>query len=77
MSFPKFILGDNSNHPNAIYVIHTEFPRFIINLEDDNIEWLEEFSPEDENELQTEAEHAIQQASSFYDEEISKYTEET
>ncbi len=35
MTLPKFILGDNTDHPNAIYVIHTDFPRFIINLEDD------------------------------------------
>ncbi len=40
MELPKFILGDNTKFPNAIYVIHTEFPRFIINLETDEVEWL-------------------------------------
>ena len=52
MTLPKFILGDHSDHPNAIYVIHTEFPRFIINLENDELEWLEDFDQQDEKELQ-------------------------
>ena len=43
MEFPKFILGDNTDYPEAIFVIHTEFPRFIINLQDDEIQWFEEF----------------------------------
>ena len=38
MILPKFILGDNTNFPEAIFVIHTEFPRFMINLKDDEIE---------------------------------------
>ena len=51
MMLPKFILGDNTDLPNAIFVIHTEFPRFIINLEDDEVEWLEDFDQHDEKEL--------------------------
>jgi len=73
MEFPKFILGDNTDHPNAIFVIHTEFPRFIINLEDDEIEWLEDFDQHDEKELQNETENLIEQASKFYDREVSRY----
>lgn len=75
MSLPKFILGDNSDYPNAIYVIHTEFPRFIINLEDDEIEWFEDFEDEDEKELLAETENAIKLATEFYDNEILKYEE--
>jgi hypothetical protein len=75
MSLPKFILGDNSDYPNAIYVIHTEFPRFIINLEDDEVEWFEDFDEEDEKELGIETENAIKLATEFYDNEISKYEE--
>jgi hypothetical protein len=73
MDFPKFILGDNTDYPNAIFVIHTEFPRFIINLEDDEVEWLEDFDQHDQKELETEAESLIQQATEFYDREISRY----
>lgn len=73
MSLPKFILGDNSNYPNAIYIIHTEFPRFIINLENDEVEWFEDFDEEDQKELEKETEIAIRMATEFYDSEIEKY----
>tara|TARA_R110001583_G_scaffold2488_4_gene18099 strand:+ start:6289 stop:6516 length:228 start_codon:yes stop_codon:yes gene_type:complete len=75
MQLPKFILGDNTDYPNAIYVIHTEFPRFIINLEDDEVEWFEDFDEEDEKELSAETENMIKLASEFYDREISMYEE--
>ncbi len=67
MELPKFILGDNTDLPTAIFVIHTEYPRFIINLEDDEVEWLEEFSIEDEKDLESEVEGLIEQATAFYD----------
>ena len=73
MTLPKFILGDNTDYPNAIFVIHTEFPRFIINLEDDEVEWFEDFDSEDQKELETETENAIKLATDFYDNEVSKY----
>ncbi len=75
MTLPKFILGDNTDYPNAIFVIHTEFPRFIINLENDEVEWFEDFDAEDQNELETETENAIKLATAFYDDEIAKYDE--
>jgi hypothetical protein len=73
MQLPKFILGDNTDFPNAIYIIHTDFPRFIINLENDEIEWLEEFDDEDQKELESEMENLIEAASKFYDREVSRY----
>jgi len=73
MTLPKFILGDNTNFPEAIFVIHTEFPRFIINLENDEVEWLEEFDKEDQKELEDETETAIEEASKFYDSEVAQY----
>ncbi|AXT56148.1 hypothetical protein J8L88_12910 [Aquimarina sp. MMG015] len=73
MSFPKFLLGDNTDYPNAIFVVHTEFPRFIINLENDEVEWLEEFDKSDEKELESEAENLFQAANDFYDREIERY----
>ncbi len=73
MEFPKFILGDNTDYPDAIFVIHTEFPRFIINLEDDEIEWLEDFDQHDQDELVSETENVIKEASEFYDREVSRY----
>lgn len=73
MDLPKFLLGDNSDYPSTMYVIHTDFPRFILNLENDEVEWLEEFDKEDEKELETEAENLFQQAFEFYDREIERY----
>jgi len=73
MSLPKFILGDNTEYPNAIFIVHTEFPRFILNLENDEIEWFEDFDVEDQKELETEAQNAIKLATEFYDAEIAKY----
>jgi len=75
MTLPKFILGDNTEFPNAIYVIHTEFPRFIINLENDEVEWFEDFDADDQEELETETENAIKEATDFYDSEVAKYDE--
>ena len=76
MMIPKFLLGDNSEFPDAIFVVHTEFPRFIIDLTKDEIEWFEEFDKQDEDELATETENAIKQATDFYDAEIAKYEDE-
>ncbi len=76
MELPKFILGDNTDFPNSIYVIHTEFPRFIINLENDDVEWMEEFDDEDQKELEAETENLIQQATEFYDREVARYEED-
>jgi len=75
MELPKFILGDNTDHPDAIYIIHTEFPRFIINLENDEVEWFEEFDPQDQKELETETENYIRQATEFYDREVQRYAD--
>lgn len=75
MEFPKFLLGDNTDYPTAIFVVHTEYPRFIINLENDEVEWLEDFTREDERDLEEEAENLIIQATAFYDREISRYEE--
>lgn len=73
MELPKFLLGDNTDHPSAIFVVHTEYPRFVINLEDDEVEWLEEFDKEDEKELESETENLIALATEFYDREVSRY----
>ncbi len=75
MELPKFILGDNTDQPNAIYVIHTAFPRFIINLEDDEVEWFEEFDEHDQKEIEAETENIIVAATAFYDREVLRYDE--
>ena len=76
MKLPKFLLGDNTDYKDAIFVIHTEFPRFIINLVDDEIEWLEEFQGIDQEELEGEVVSLISQSGEFYDREMEIYEKE-
>ena len=76
MELPKYLLGDNTDHPDEIFVIHTEFPRFVINLANDEVEWLEEFDQHDQKELETEAENYIREASEFYDREVARYEDD-
>ena len=76
MELPKFLLGDNSDHQDAIFVIHTEYPRFLINLVDDEIEWWESFERSDEEALAVEVAALIEEASAFYDEEMKRYQED-
>ena len=75
MEIPKFLLGDNTDYPDAIFIVHTEFPRFIVNLENDEVEWLEEFDQVDQKEIEFETENLIKLATEFYDREVSRYEE--
>ena len=43
-NFPKFILGDNTDMPDAMFVVHLEYPRCVLNLDTAEVEWLEEFN---------------------------------
>ncbi len=73
MDLPKFLLADNSNFPEDIFVLHTEFPRFLINLKDDEIEWFEDLSGEREDDIADEVSNLIEAASLFYDKQIEGY----
>lgn len=75
MKLPKFLLGDNTDFQDAIFVIHTDFPRFIIDLSTDEIEWLEGIDPSEAKELEEEMTSLIQAANDFYDREIERYEE--
>lgn len=73
MHLPKFLLADNSNFPEDIFVLHTEFPRFIINLKDDEIEWFEDLTGENEEDVATELADLMDKAGVFYDTEMKDY----
>ena len=75
MELPKFLLGDNTDFPDDIFVIHMDYPRFIINLKDDEVEFLEEDEDLDEGELNQIMEGLIEEANKFYDREIERYEE--
>ncbi len=77
MELPKFLLGDNTKaDKDDIFVIHTEFPRFVINLKDDEIEMWDDLIGSDEEELSLLVAQYIEEASAFYDEEMKAYEEE-
>ena len=76
MELPKFVLADNSDFPDDIFIIHLEYPRFLINLKDDSVEFIEELDDEDEQELESEMEHLITLAGEFYDREMERYEKE-
>ncbi len=73
MDLPKFLLADNSNFPEDVFVLHTEFPRFLINLKDDEVEWFEDLTGENEEDIATELADLMNKAGEFYDEEMKQY----
>lgn len=75
MELPKFVLADNTDFPDDIFIIHLDFPRFIINLKDDEVEFLEEIDPSEEDEIESEMEKLIEEAGLFYDREMERYEE--
>ena len=70
MELPKFLIADNSSLQNVIFVIHTKYPRFIINITNDEVFWLEDFDKKDEEFLLCESEQIINEAFNFYDNEM-------
>ena len=73
MNLPKYLLADNTDCPDDIFILHTEYPRFIINLVDDEIEWLEDLVNDSQSSLENEVQLLIEEASSFYDREMQRY----
>lgn len=76
MKLPKFLMGDNTDCSDDIFIIHTEFPRFVINLVDDEIEWLEDLQGEDQDELEIQVASLIEESSAFYDREMKRYQQD-
>lgn len=72
MNLPEFLLGDNTDCEDSVFVIHTQYPRFIIDLSDEDVEWLDDVSDEDPAELAEEAERLFVAAAEFYDREVDR-----
>jgi hypothetical protein len=70
---PEFLLADSTEHPESVFVVHTVFPRFVINLQNDEIEWWESFTAEDKEIATQEVARWVEQATQFYDQQISSY----
>jgi len=76
MELPKFVLADNTDFPDDIFVIHLAFPRFIINFKDDEVEILDDVEESEEEALAEELEKLIIEAGDFYDREMDRYDAE-
>lgn len=73
MSLPRFLLADNSDHPDTIFVLHTEYPRFLLNVANDEVTWFESFDDDDISDLEEESVKLIEEALAFYDKEIEAF----
>jgi len=80
MKIPKFLVGDNTECQDTVFIIHTESPKFILNLDTDDVMWMDDDLPEllgtaDEAELTTAISELLAQADEFYQREIDRYEE--
>ena len=70
MDLPKFLIADSSAIEDTIFIAHTEYPRFFLNVANDEVHWMEEFENEDREELESQTAQLIEQALDFYDKEM-------
>ncbi len=73
MKLPVYLIADNSSLEDDIFVIHTEFPRFILNVSTDEIEWLDQFTEQEAKENADTIEESVKKAYDFFDEEMKNY----
>ena len=73
MDLPKFLIADSSELKDTLFVIHTSYPRFFLNVINDEIHWMEEFDTEDKLELESQTARLVEEALSFYDQEIENF----
>lgn len=73
MELPKFLQCDNTDFPEDIFIFHVEFPRFIINLKNDEVELLESTEKLSKPELDEKMKLLIDLANDFYDRELERY----
>ena len=73
MDLPKFLIADNSELKDTLFIIHTLYPRFFLNVINDEIHWMEEFEKEDKLELESQTARLVEEALLFYDQEIQNF----
>ncbi len=73
MKLPVYLIADNSSLEDDVFVVHTEFPRFILNVSTDEIEWLDTISEQEAKENADAIEEAVKNAYEFFDEEMKNY----
>ena len=71
MELPRFLIADNSEYPENVYVVHTQSPRFLIDVDSEEVEILDGSTVEDEV-----LQDLVEQALGFYEKELDTYEEE-
>ena len=71
MDLPKFLIADNSDYPENIFILHTDSPIFILDVDSNNVKILDGSTPSEEtiNSLK-------ELAYAFYEKELDSYEEE-
>ncbi len=75
MELPHFLLADNTDVPDEIFIVHTEFPRFVWNVNHDEVEWMDELEGEEEA-LVDEIANLLDAAEAFYEREMRRHEAE-
>ncbi len=77
MELPRFLLADNTDLPEEMFIIHNEYPRFIWNVNHDEVEWIDEpQGDENEEELINEIADLLDCAEAFYEREMKRHEAE-
>lgn len=72
---PKFLIADSSQEQEKIYVVHTQYPKFILEVTEEEIEWWDEIDENEESENVNEIEKLISEAFQFYDSEMEEISD--
>ncbi|MBW7871497.1 MAG: hypothetical protein H3C39_10615 [Flavobacteriia bacterium] len=73
METPEFLIADNSEFPDKIFILHTEFPRFLLDVETEEVEWFDAIEEEEGVDLEAEIADLIGKAFDFFDREMEGY----
>lgn len=76
MKLPNFLLADNTEHPEQLFIIHTQYPRFAWDVMHDEVEWFDELEDGPEDELVNEIAQLMETANAFYEREIRAHERE-
>lgn len=73
MTLPNFLLADNSDLPEQIFILHTQYPRFLWDVQHDDVEWLDEIDETvGEDQLINDIANLLDSAEAFYQREMKR-----
>lgn len=75
MELPKFLLADNSELEDG-FVLHTEFPRFLLNVNTDEVEWYDDIDDEEDEDLLNQVKNLMEEAFAFFESEVEAYDDD-